>query len=159
VNNFAYLLKDTRERSGLSQNQLAERAGIDGTYISKIERGSPVRPTRDKVLAIADALGITDQAKRVYFLLAAGTASLEDFEGLTISEAHTAEATASGTFGSPISLGDDEEDEQHLATLEDQVRQILADARLTYKDRQRAERMILEMTQAICQMLKKEQEK
>jgi transcriptional regulator with XRE-family HTH domain len=160
VNTFSYLLRDTRQHIGLSQNQLAERAGIDGTYISKIERGGPVRPTREKVLAIADALKITDKAKRAYFLLAAGTASLEDLEGLAIRKEYFSEVSASSTFGSPISLGEDDDDEeQQQPTLEAQVQQILAEAYLPYKDRQKAERMILEMTQAICRMLKEEKER
>ena len=82
VKNFAELLREARKRAGLTQEELAGHVGINSSYISKIERGLYRPPVRDKVLAITEALGITDQTVRAYFLLAAGCGSVEDLEGL-----------------------------------------------------------------------------
>ena len=37
---FGYALKDRREALGLTQEELAERAGIHRTYLSDVERGT-----------------------------------------------------------------------------------------------------------------------
>jgi DNA-binding XRE family transcriptional regulator len=55
---FAVLLKRAREAAGLSQPQLAERAGMNRFGIAKLEQG--VRePTWQTVQAIASALGLS----------------------------------------------------------------------------------------------------
>ena len=77
---FASVLKENRLRAGLTQKDLAERVNLDHSYISKIERLTTVPPSRENVIAIADALAIENEAQRVSFLLAAGCANLEDFE-------------------------------------------------------------------------------
>lgn len=79
---FAHLLRGARENAGLTQKELASAVGIDDSYISRIERGSPP-PARDKVLAIATELGISGASERAYFLLAAGCANVEDLEGVS----------------------------------------------------------------------------
>jgi len=56
---FGSLLRTYRERAGLTQEQLAERAGISANAVSALERGTRRRPyphTRD---ALAAALGLT----------------------------------------------------------------------------------------------------
>lgn len=56
---FGTLLRRSRERAGLTQEQLAERAGISANAVSALERGTRRRPyahTRD---ALATALGLT----------------------------------------------------------------------------------------------------
>jgi transcriptional regulator with XRE-family HTH domain len=47
-----------RESNGLTQEKLAERAGLDPTYISGIERGIR-NPGIKNVARIAEALGLT----------------------------------------------------------------------------------------------------
>lgn len=79
---FADHLKDARRRSGLTQKELAERVGVDTSYISKLERGVYPPPNRNVVIAIAAALGMTAKPELLYFLLSASCASLEDLEGL-----------------------------------------------------------------------------
>lgn len=37
---FGFVLKDRREALGLTQEELAERAGIHRTYLSDVERGT-----------------------------------------------------------------------------------------------------------------------
>ena len=82
VSSFAQLLREARKGAEVSQKELADQVGVDHSYISKIERGIYGPPVRDKVLAIADALEITGNASRAYFLLAAGCANVDDLEGL-----------------------------------------------------------------------------
>ncbi len=80
MKNFATVLKEARKRARLTQKELASRTGLDHSYISKIERAASDPPSRDKVLAMAEALGLMEKARLVYFLLAAGCAGLEDFD-------------------------------------------------------------------------------
>jgi transcriptional regulator with XRE-family HTH domain len=84
VKSFADLLRAARKHVGLTQRELADQVGIDDSYISRMEQGKAPAPVREKVLALADALAITDKAERATFLLAAGSASLDELEGLTL---------------------------------------------------------------------------
>ena len=56
---FAALLKAFRVARGLSQEALAERAGLSQDAISLLERGLRVAPRRDTVSRIARALILT----------------------------------------------------------------------------------------------------
>lgn len=54
---FAERLKELRERAGLSQTQLAERAGTHFTAVSKLELGKR-SPSFRLALDLAEALGL-----------------------------------------------------------------------------------------------------
>jgi len=54
---FGALVRALREERGLTQDQLAERAGVSATYIGFIERGDNV-PTLTIILQIASALRV-----------------------------------------------------------------------------------------------------
>jgi DNA-binding XRE family transcriptional regulator len=54
---FASRLKELREAAGLSQGQLAEKAGCHRFTVAKLEQGRQ-EPAWPLVLAIADALGV-----------------------------------------------------------------------------------------------------
>lgn len=82
MRNFPSVLKENRLRSGLTQKDLADRVGLDHSYISKIERGTADPPSRDKVIAIADALGLKNKTQRTFFFLAAGYVGFDDLEQL-----------------------------------------------------------------------------
>src|SRR5690348_13940385 len=56
---FGVLLKRFRGRAGLTQETLAERAGLSVTGISKIERGIYVTPRCETIQLLADALGLS----------------------------------------------------------------------------------------------------
>ena len=86
MRSFADLLREARQRAGLTQEELAKQVGIDPSYISKIERGIYPPPARDKILSILDALGINKKAIRSYFLLEAGYASSDDLGGVDEDE-------------------------------------------------------------------------
>jgi len=51
-------LDQARKRAGLTQDQLAERSGVDQTTISKIETGERT-PRYETIVALEDALKLT----------------------------------------------------------------------------------------------------
>jgi transcriptional regulator with XRE-family HTH domain len=55
---FGMVVRRQRERLGLSQETLADRAGIHRTYVSSIELGK-VRIGLDVAKKVADGLGIS----------------------------------------------------------------------------------------------------
>lgn len=70
MNLFAPCLREMRDRSRLSQSRLAEAAGFDHSYVSRLESGSRM-PTRDAVLKLAAAMNL-DEHDRDSLLAAAG---------------------------------------------------------------------------------------
>jgi transcriptional regulator with XRE-family HTH domain len=54
---FGNLLKGLREKRGVSQSKLAERAEFDHSYVSRLESGARM-PTRDAVERLAEALNL-----------------------------------------------------------------------------------------------------
>ena len=54
---FGEYLRGLRKRAGLSQRELAQQAGIDFTYLSKIENGRVDPPGEMTMRALARALG------------------------------------------------------------------------------------------------------
>lgn len=57
VRNIVRLLREERERAGLSMSAVAERAGLSQQMISYVERGLRM-PTLDTLLRITDALNL-----------------------------------------------------------------------------------------------------
>jgi transcriptional regulator with XRE-family HTH domain len=55
---FGFSVKRLRETKGFTQENLAERAGLDRTYLSDIERGTR-NPGVKNVVCIAKALGVS----------------------------------------------------------------------------------------------------
>lgn len=55
---FGELLRELRKRHKMTQRRLAELVGIDFTYISKIESGTMDPPAEDKIIKIAETLGV-----------------------------------------------------------------------------------------------------
>ncbi len=53
---FGDLLREKRRAAGLSQRQLAERAGVDFSYISKLENGRLPAPADETVGRICEIL-------------------------------------------------------------------------------------------------------
>jgi transcriptional regulator with XRE-family HTH domain len=54
---FGSLLRQLREAAGLTQEELAERAGLTSYAIGSLERGRRQRPYPHTVRSLADALG------------------------------------------------------------------------------------------------------
>ena len=64
---FGELLRAHRARAGLTQEQLAERAGLSARGLSDLERGLKARPQFETVRLLAGALGL-DEAERAELL-------------------------------------------------------------------------------------------
>lgn len=54
---FGSYLRELRKQRDLSLRQLAEDAGIDFTYLSKVETNKIPPPSEDAIMRLADALG------------------------------------------------------------------------------------------------------
>jgi tetratricopeptide (TPR) repeat protein/transcriptional regulator with XRE-family HTH domain len=57
---FGELVRRHRQLAGLSQEELAERAGLSARAIAKLERGETTRPYRPTVNALAEALQLPE---------------------------------------------------------------------------------------------------
>ena len=66
---FGDLLRRHRIAGGWSQEELAERAAVSARAISNCENGKSLRPQRDTVRLLAEALGLTE-AERARFVAA-----------------------------------------------------------------------------------------
>ncbi len=60
---FGGRLRKLREAAGLSQEELAERAGLSSHAVSALERGTRTRPYPHTIRALADALGADDDER------------------------------------------------------------------------------------------------
>lgn len=67
---FADLLRAFRDRAGLTQEELAERAGLSADAIGLLERGARQRPQRHTVQQLADALALAGD-ERARFIASA----------------------------------------------------------------------------------------
>lgn len=55
---FGAALRERRRAAGLSQRELAERIGLDFSYISKVENGRLPPPAADTVVTMCRVLGV-----------------------------------------------------------------------------------------------------
>ena len=62
---FAELLRHYRERAGLSQEALAEKAGLSSHAISALERGERQRPYPNTLRLLAEALGLAEDEREI----------------------------------------------------------------------------------------------
>lgn len=81
---FGDLVRCYRLRAGLTQRELARCAGLDFTYLSKIERSRVPPPTRDMVEAVAKASNLS-ASEREGLVAAAGKIPI-DLEELVVRE-------------------------------------------------------------------------
>jgi HTH-type transcriptional regulator, competence development regulator len=56
---FGAALRRHRHAADMSQRELAERIGVDFSYLSKLENGRLPPPAADTIVAICDVLGIS----------------------------------------------------------------------------------------------------
>lgn len=54
---FGERVRELRKEHGMSQRHLAERVGIDFTYLSKIENGRMEPPSEEVIRRVAEELG------------------------------------------------------------------------------------------------------
>lgn len=55
---FGESLRQLRRSKGVSQRELAEKVGVDFSYISKVENDRLPPPAADTIVRICDALGV-----------------------------------------------------------------------------------------------------
>jgi len=72
---FAGLLRQLRIEAGLTQEELAEAAGISPRSVSDLERSIHRTAHRDTAVLLADALGLADPARALFVATARGRAS------------------------------------------------------------------------------------
>lgn len=70
---FGEVLREKRRASGVSQRRLAELAGVDFSYISKLENDRLPAPSAETVVRLANAIGASPEQ-----LLAAARKMPED---------------------------------------------------------------------------------
>ena len=71
---FAGLLRDLRREAGLTQEELAESAGVSVRAVAYLERGVVSSPQRETVRLLADALRLTGSARAGFEAAARGRA-------------------------------------------------------------------------------------
>jgi len=55
---FGQRLKQLRREAGVTQRELAQKTGLDFSYISKLENDRNPPPAADTIVRICDALGV-----------------------------------------------------------------------------------------------------
>jgi transcriptional regulator with XRE-family HTH domain len=110
IHSLARLVKALRSASGLSQEELAERAGLSVQAISAIERGTRRHPRPITLRAIASALSLSAEDRSQLWHAAAGQPDLSpdliaqlprDVADLTGRESEVATAIAALTSDQP----------------------------------------------------------
>ena len=74
---LATTLRALREAAGLSQEELAERAGLSSHAISALERGTRTRPYPHTVRALCDALDADADARAALIARGAGPGPID----------------------------------------------------------------------------------
>jgi transcriptional regulator with XRE-family HTH domain/tetratricopeptide (TPR) repeat protein len=100
VTTFADLLRRYRRATGLTQEELAERAGLSVRAVSDLERGLRRNPHQDTVQLLADALGL-GEAERAALAATARRSRSGTATALLVSVA-SAPVLRSGSMGLPL---------------------------------------------------------
>lgn len=61
ANELGIALREYRRAAGISQRELAQKAGLDFSYISKIENGRIPPPSADTMVLICKILGVKSE--------------------------------------------------------------------------------------------------
>lgn len=72
---FSRLLRSLRTGADLTQEELAERAGVSARLISDLERGRIQRPRRDTIQMLADGLELSGDERQDFVEIARGRAA------------------------------------------------------------------------------------
>jgi len=92
---FATLLRRLRAGAGLTQEELAEAAGISPRSVSDLERGINRTARKDTALLLADALSLTGQVRALFIAAARGRAPAAD----VLAAGNGAAGNGAGTQG------------------------------------------------------------
>ena len=91
---FAGLLRQLRAKARLTQEELAEAAGLSPRSVSDLERGIHRTARKDTALLLADALGLAEPARALFVAAARGRASAAEVLAAVRGEAPGAAAAA-----------------------------------------------------------------
>ena len=91
---FAGLLRQLRTRAQLTQEELAEAAGISTRAVSDLERGVNRTAHKDTARLLADALGLAETGRAMFVAAARGRGSAADVLAAVRGEAPGAAAAA-----------------------------------------------------------------
>jgi transcriptional regulator with XRE-family HTH domain len=135
MNRFGELLREARKQARLTQQALADKVGVDDSYISKMEIGVFEPPSREVALKLTDALGFSNEGdrKRIEFLFTAGVVSDEDLKDFALvklkddeklgSKQSPQKISATGTvFHTPLFISPQEVFVRRLAVLEKKLK-------------------------------------
>ena len=102
---FAALLRQLRIGAGLTQEELAEAAGVSPRAVSDLERGIHRTAHKDTALLLAGALGVDGQARELFVAAARGRAPAPGVLASVQPQARAASwAAAGGVHGFPVAL-------------------------------------------------------
>ena len=91
---FAGLLRQLRAEAGLTQEELAEAAGLSPRSVSDLERGIHAAARQDTARLLADALGLTGPTRGLFVAAARGKAAAGEVLAARHAEAAGAFAAA-----------------------------------------------------------------
>ena len=94
---FGGLLRQLRGEAGLTQEELAEAAGLSPRSVSDLERGINRTARKDTAELLAGALGLAEPARPVFVAAARGRAPAEEVLA-ALREAAAAEGPAPGPY-------------------------------------------------------------
>lgn len=83
-NLFGVFLKEKRLQNNISLRELADKAKVAHTYISKIENGSKPPPSDDVLLRLAKGLNLDDESDEIFFDLAAKCKRIKDYKNFYV---------------------------------------------------------------------------
>ena len=155
MNRFGELLREARKQARLTQQALADKVGVDDSYISKMEIGVFEPPSREVALKLTDALGLSNEGdrKRIEFLFAAGVVSDEDLRGFALvkwpEQAPQKTSAPSTVFHSPLFISSQEVLVHRLAVLKKRLE-------LAEKNLQDANEELRELHVLVDEMFNKE---
>lgn len=103
---FATLLRHWRKAAGLTQEELAERAGLSARGINDLERGARRMPRKDTVALLADALELAgDDRAEFYAAAVMGRRAVPSVETSTSEAAPAAPPPADPLAAQPLPAG------------------------------------------------------
>jgi predicted ATPase/DNA-binding XRE family transcriptional regulator len=95
---FGALLRRLRVLAGLTQEQLADRAGLSARAVGDLERDGARRPRLDTAALLAEALGLEEGARRAFLSAARPEVAAPEMTGPAATAADSDAAVASGTL-------------------------------------------------------------
>src|SRR5512135_2693219 len=105
---FAGLLRQLRTEAGLTQEELAETAGISARTVSDLERGVNRTAHKDTAQLLAAALGLSGPTEERFVAAARGRASA----GMAVGGGHSA---GQGTFAAAATRALPRDEDSHVS--------------------------------------------